>query len=120
MFFQLKMTPLHWACERGHISMVETLLRFGADVNIDSKFGKTSLEIASDIGRPDIFEMLQNADQFRAPEHPPKSDPLTLAATQSILSDGIDDPVASMTDPEVIQIKQERIEQGRIVNLKMF
>jgi ankyrin repeat protein len=111
------MTPLHWACERGHISMVETLLRFGADVNIDSKFGKTSLEIASDIGRPDIFEMLQNADQFRAPEHPPKSDPMTLAATQSILSDGLDDQISAMADPDVVQIKQERIEQGKIFKL---
>jgi ankyrin repeat protein len=46
------MTPLHWAVERGHISIVETLLRYGTDVNIESKFGKTALEIASDIGRP--------------------------------------------------------------------
>jgi GA-binding protein transcription factor beta len=58
-YLQLKMTPLHWAVERGHISMVETLLRFGADVCAESKFGKTPLEIASDIGRPDIYEMLQ-------------------------------------------------------------
>ena len=67
--------------------MVETLLRFGADVNQDSKFGKTPLEIASDTGRPDIFEMLQNADQFRAPNHRPQSDAATLAATQSIITE---------------------------------
>ena len=83
------MTALHWAVERGHISMVETLLRFGADANHDSKFGKTPLEIASDTGRPDIFEMLQNADQFRAPNHQPQSDAATLAATQSIITEDL-------------------------------
>ena len=98
------MTALHWAVERGHISTVETLLRFGAEVANDSKFGKTPLEVASDSGRPDIFEMLQNADQFRAPSHPPKSDPATLAATQSILTDqlGIEDPFPPIAEQEII------------------
>ena len=53
------MTPLHWAVERGKISAVEMLLRFGADPNALSKFDKSPLEVASDNGRPDIFEMLQ-------------------------------------------------------------
>jgi ankyrin repeat protein len=53
------MTPLHWAVERGHASTVLTLLRFGADVNAETKFGKSSLEIASDVGITDVFDMLQ-------------------------------------------------------------
>jgi ankyrin repeat protein len=53
------MTPLHWAVERGHVSCVEALLRFGADVDLESKFDKTPMEIASDNGRADIFEVLQ-------------------------------------------------------------
>jgi hypothetical protein len=42
---------------------------------------------------------------------------MTLAATQSILSDGLDDQISAMADPEVVQIKQERIEQGRVFKL---
>lgn len=53
------MTPLHWAVDRGNLRAVETLLKYSADVNFESKFDKTPLEIASDNGRPDIFEMLQ-------------------------------------------------------------
>ena len=76
------MTPLHWAVERGCTQTVELLLKHGANTNIESKFDKTALEIASENGRPDIFEILQvgvvfdgvlkyanyylqNADQFR-------------------------------------------------------
>ena len=59
------MTALHWAVDRGNVTAVEVLLKFGADVNAESKFDKTPLEIASDNARPDIYEMLQNAEQFR-------------------------------------------------------
>ena len=59
------MTALHWAVDRGNVSAVEVMLKFGADVNAESKFDKTPLEIASDNARPDIYEMLQNAEQFR-------------------------------------------------------
>ena len=57
--FQLRMTPLHWAVERGNISAVQMLLRHGSNTKIESKFDKTPLEIALDNGRPDIYEMLQ-------------------------------------------------------------
>lgn len=53
------MTALHWAVERGNTTAIETLLRYGATVNVESKFSKSPLEIASDNGRPDIYEMLQ-------------------------------------------------------------
>ena len=53
------MTPLHWAVERGCCATVEILLKHGANTNIVSKFDKTPLEIASENGRPDIFEILQ-------------------------------------------------------------
>merc|ERR1719383_510202 len=59
------MTPLHWAVERGCTLTVETLLRHGANTLTESKFDKTALEIAIENGRPDIFEMLQNAEQYR-------------------------------------------------------
>ena len=59
MYLQLRMTPLHWAVERGCTQTVELLLKHGANTNIESKFDKTALEIASENGRPDIFEILQ-------------------------------------------------------------
>jgi len=95
----LRMTPLHWAVERGHADCAEVLIRYGADVNFENKFGKCPLELASEHGRSDMYEMLQNADDIRAahPVSPPStsqapinpmiSDPVTMAATQSIQSE---------------------------------
>jgi len=61
----LRMTPLHWAVERGCSQTVETLLKHGANTDVESKFDKTPFEIASENGRPDIFEILQNAESLR-------------------------------------------------------
>jgi len=61
----LRMTPLHWAVERGCSQTVETLLKHGANTDVESKFDKTPFEIASENGRPDIFEVLQNAESLR-------------------------------------------------------
>lgn len=55
----LKMTPLHWAVERGHRDVVECLLANGADVNIMSKFDKTPIDIARDSGRLDLIPILE-------------------------------------------------------------
>jgi ankyrin repeat protein len=52
------MTPLHWAAQSGDARCVELLLRYGADVSLESKFDKTPLEIASDKGDTDVYEML--------------------------------------------------------------
>ena len=98
------MTPLHWAVARGHKECVELLLKHGANTEMRSKFDKTPMEIASDNHRPDLFEMLevrkksiflnynqrhvfffQNAESYRqAPVFEGVSDPVTLAATDSI------------------------------------
>ena len=53
------MTPLHWAVQRGHDECVEVLLRYGADVEIENKFGKGPMEIASGQNRHDTCELLQ-------------------------------------------------------------
>jgi hypothetical protein len=52
------MTPLHWAVERGNVGAIEVLLKHGASPDLESKFGKSSLDIASDNGRPDLYEIL--------------------------------------------------------------
>ncbi len=98
------MTPLHWAVERNQIEAVETLLKYGANVDAVSKFEKTPLEIASDNGRPDVYEMLQNFEDYRrmlpAQEYPQVSDPVTLAATRSIALD--DDPATDEIVPGLL------------------
>ena len=53
------MTPLHWAVQCHRIDAIDTLLSWGADENITSKFKVSALEIASNENRPDIYEMLQ-------------------------------------------------------------
>ena len=42
-----------------YLQTVELMLKHRANTNIESKFDKTPLEIASKNGRPDIFEILQ-------------------------------------------------------------
>ncbi len=54
----LLMTPLHWAVERGCVGAMEILLKYGACPDLTSKFGKSPLDIASDNGRPDLYEIL--------------------------------------------------------------
>ena len=53
------MTPLHWSVDRGNIEVIEILLGHGADVNVENKFSKSPMEIASDNRRPDLYEILQ-------------------------------------------------------------
>ena len=53
------MTPLHWAVQRGYEDSVEVLLRYGADVGLENKFGKTPFDIATGKNRTDIIELLQ-------------------------------------------------------------
>ena len=65
LILQLKMTPLHWAVESGDCKSVELLLRHGADIYVENKFDKSPLEIASDKGNTDIYEMLLNAESYR-------------------------------------------------------
>ena len=55
------MTPLHWATEKGHLGVIETLLRGHADVHCENKFERTPLDIAIINGRPDIVQTLQLA-----------------------------------------------------------
>jgi ankyrin repeat protein len=56
------MTPLHWAVERGHYSVVVKLMEYGSNPNALSKFEKTPLIIALENGRQDIMDALQNTE----------------------------------------------------------
>ena len=39
----MRRTALHWACQGGHVHMVELLMEFGADTKVQSYFSCASL-----------------------------------------------------------------------------
>ena len=53
------MTPLHWAVQNGHISVVDLLLRSGAEISAKNKFDLTPHDIAEQIGRSDISQLIE-------------------------------------------------------------
>lgn len=57
-------TPLHWAVDRGHLNVVEMLLRRNVDVNAKDNEGQTPLHYAAVCDREAIAELLvkHNAD----------------------------------------------------------
>lgn len=57
-FFQLKMTPLHWAVEGDYPNLVKILLKYRADPNAESKHCETPISIALEMGLDDIYQML--------------------------------------------------------------
>ena len=40
------MTALHWACKRGHISIVKRLVEKGSDIDFQDMIGRTPLYFA--------------------------------------------------------------------------
>ncbi|TEB35145.1 ankyrin [Coprinellus micaceus] len=53
-------TPLHLACDRGHLDVVKLLLEKGADRSIQDPDEFTPLELAEVAGRTDIVELLSS------------------------------------------------------------
>lgn len=53
------MTPLHWAVQNGHTAVVELLVRHGAHTDVKNKFDLTPHDIAVQINKLEIAELLQ-------------------------------------------------------------
>jgi hypothetical protein len=52
-------TPLHWAAERGRMSIAELLLANGAEVNVKDHKGRTPLHWAVQKGHKDVARLLR-------------------------------------------------------------
>lgn len=52
------MTPLHWAVEKRHPSLVTMLLKYGADAGLASKFLKTPIMLAIESKQHDVLQEL--------------------------------------------------------------
>ncbi len=55
-------TPLHYASEKGHLSVVNSLIKYGASVNIADKKSKTPLHYSIKDGHFGISEILMRND----------------------------------------------------------
>ncbi|XP_033243954.1 uncharacterized protein LOC117186793 isoform X1 [Drosophila miranda] len=60
------MTPLHWAVEKKHKTIVRMLLKCQADVSLVSKFGKTPIALAVYTEQADVLAELEAARQAQA------------------------------------------------------
>lgn len=52
------MTPLHWAVQNCHIRVIEILLKNSAQTDVVNKFGLTPADIALQLNRLDLLELL--------------------------------------------------------------
>lgn len=52
------MTPLHWAAQNGHAEIAAMLITYGATTNVANKFSLTPIDIAYQIGRNDIIDII--------------------------------------------------------------
>jgi len=52
------MTALHWATDRGNLTVVECLVQLGADLNFKDSDGQTALHYAASCGHADVLKLL--------------------------------------------------------------
>jgi len=53
------MTPLHYAAQEGHLSVVEYLVHQKADLKAEDYYGHTPLILASENGKSNVVEFLE-------------------------------------------------------------
>ena len=58
------MTPLHWATEKGHVGIIDLLVRHGADLNCDDKVGNSG-ELVGNRGNRVSTEVIWETWTFR-------------------------------------------------------
>ncbi|RYP18847.1 hypothetical protein DL767_009749 [Monosporascus sp. MG133] len=73
-------TPLHWASENGHDTVVKQLLQGGADANAKDKAGWTPLHLASRNGRDTVVKQLLEGGADANAKHNYGKTPLHMAS----------------------------------------
>lgn len=65
------MTPLHWAAQNCHAEIAVLLIKYGAATELVNKFNLTPADIAQQMGRMDIAELIMSAahDSLLASQH---------------------------------------------------
>ena len=58
-------TPLHLACQEGHLEVVRILMSYGADSNLLDNDGKTAWDLAAEHGHAPILEYLDGLSDVR-------------------------------------------------------
>jgi ankyrin repeat protein len=55
-----KETALFWAAAQGHIDAIKILLKNGADTELKNKKDQTALDVAKELNRNKVIELLKN------------------------------------------------------------
>lgn len=96
------MSPLHWAVQNGHAEIVSMLISYGANTNITNKFSLLPMDIAHQINRHDIIEIISMSIR----------DPLIATEHLQLEMSGNE----NSTDTETLSLKVEHLQHDNLVN----
>lgn len=105
------MTPLHWAVEREHLTVMHILLDYGADTNATSKFDKTPISIALEHDRLDLVDILQQEREIIGIQEDQVNSTELEVATQNLVHLETESNSRSSITQEEEQEKFEVIQQ---------
>lgn len=96
------MTPLHWAAQNGHADIAAMLITYGATTSISNKFSLTPIDIAYQIGRSDIIDIITLG----------RKNPLIATEHLQLEMSGNE----NSTDTDTLSIKIESIRSNNLIN----
>ncbi|MGB9602646.1 MAG: ankyrin repeat domain-containing protein [Limisphaerales bacterium] len=106
-------TPLHYAAAKGHLAVVEWLVKNGANVNARNSSGITPLYLAKGFGKKDVAEFLEKyggSAEIVKPRMPTK----TVAGSQTP-QPGPTPQIKSALVPAIEAVKANSLEQLQLI-----